>query len=94
MPMTKVLSAADAAGANRANIRTSVNTNPIVFIITLIMWFLNAYIIIILPYDIYLSNYENQNIKVINLQNIIRILYTVIYWTIFICSWIFGLFYI
>ena len=64
------------------------NTNPIVFIITLIMWFLNAYIIIILPYDIYLSNYENSNVKVINLQNIIRILYTVIYWTIFICSWI------
>lgn len=64
------------------------NSNPMVFLITLIMWFLNAYIIIILPYDIYLSNFEEQNNRVKNLQNIIRILYSIIYWSIFICSWI------
>lgn len=64
------------------------NTNPIVFILTLIMWFLNAYIIIILPYDIFLSNYEKENGKVIELQNLIRILYAIIYWTLFICSWL------
>ena len=64
------------------------NTNPIIFIITLLMWFLNAYYIIILPYDIYLSKLEKDNIKVACLQNIIRILYAFIYWSIFICSWI------
>ena len=64
------------------------NTNPIIFIITLLMWFLNAYYIIILPYDIYLSKLEKDNIKVVYLQNIIRILYAIIYWSIFICSWI------
>ena len=64
------------------------NTNPIIFIITLLMWFLNAYYIIILPYDIYLSKLEKDNIKVAYLQNIIRILYAVIYWSLFIGSWI------
>ena len=66
-------------------------TNPLVFIITLIMWFLNAYMILILPYDIYLSNYESQDTKVEKiegLKNIIRILYTIIYWSILIISWI------
>ncbi len=64
------------------------NSNPIVFFITLLMWLLNAYIIIILPYDIYLSNFDQENIKVTNLQNIIRILYSIIYWSISLCSWI------
>ena len=64
------------------------NTNPIVFILTVIMWFLNSYIIIILPYDIFLSNYEKQNDKVIEIQYLIKILYAIIYWTLFICSWI------
>ena len=64
------------------------NTNPVIFILTLLMWFLNAYIIIILPYDIYLSHFERQNLKVRRLQNIIRIIYLVIYWLILLCSWI------
>ena len=64
------------------------NTNPVIFVLTLLMWFLNAYIIIILPYDIYLSHFEKQNLKVQRLQNIIRITYRVIYWTISICSWV------
>ena len=64
------------------------NSNPTVFFITLLMWFLNAYIIIILPYDIYLSNFDQGNFKVTYLQNIIRILYSIIYWSISLCSWI------
>ena len=66
------------------------NTNPVVFALTLLMWFLNAYIIIILPYDIYLSHYEKENLKVQRLQKIIRIIYSVIYWLNFLCSWILG----
>ena len=43
------------------------NTNPVVFILILITWILNIYIILLLPYDIYISNiaetedeYENE----------------------------------
>ena len=64
------------------------NTNPIVFILTLITWSFNAYIIILLPYDIYLSNYENPNLLVNMLKNKIRLFYRIIYWTIMVCSWI------
>ena len=64
------------------------NTNPVVFLLALITWFLNSFIIILLTYDIYLSNIEKQSIKVNNLKNLISKLYLTIYWTIFICSWI------
>ena len=57
------------------------NTNPMVFIITLTMWFFNGFIIIILPFDIYLSNYQKNESKVIDLQNKIRILYSICYWS-------------
>ena len=57
------------------------NTNPMVFIITLTMWFFNGFIIIILPFDIYLSNYQRNESKVIDLQNKIRILYSICYWS-------------
>ena len=64
------------------------NTNPVVFIITLLAWFFNAYIIIMLPYDIYLSNYEKQQEEVRKLQNKFRILYSVNYWSISLLAWI------
>ena len=64
------------------------NSNPVVFLLALITWFLNAFIIILLTYDIYLSNIEKQNIIVNNLKNLISKLYLTIYWIIFICSWI------
>ena len=64
------------------------NTNPIVFILTLITWSFNAYIIVLLPYDIYLSNYKTQNLLVEKLKNNIRLIYKIIYWTIMVCSWI------
>ena len=64
------------------------NTNPIVFILTFISWLFNAYIIVLLPYDIYLSNYEKQNLLVDKLKNLIRLLYTIIYWTTMVCSWV------
>ena len=64
------------------------NTNPIVFLITLITWSFNAYIIVLLPYDIYLSHYEKQNVLVVKIKNNIRLLYSIIYWTNMVCSWI------
>ncbi len=64
------------------------NTNPVVFIITLLAWFFNAYIIIMLPYDIYLLNYEKQQQEVTDLQNKFRILYSVSYWSISLLAWI------
>ena len=64
------------------------NINPIVFLLTLVSWIFNAYIIVLLPYDIYLSNYDKQNLLVNKLKNNIRLLYSIIYWTTMICSWI------
>jgi hypothetical protein len=78
----------------------------------LLTWFFNAFIIIILPYDIYLSNLKEQDqgngqgndqgknqgknqgidqgqeVIIDNLLNIIRILYSIIYWSISLLSWI------
>ena len=62
------------------------NTNPIVFILTLITWSFNAYIIVLLPYDIYLSNNKTQNLLVEKLKNNIRLIYKIIYWTIMVCN--------
>ena len=64
------------------------NINPIVFLLTLVSWIFNAYIIVLLPYDIYLSNYDKQNLLVNKLKSNIRLLYTIIYWTTMICSWV------
>ena len=57
------------------------NTNPMVFLVTLAMWFFNGFIIIILPFDIYLSNYQKNESKVIDLKNKIRTLYSICYWS-------------
>ena len=64
------------------------NINPIVFLLILVSWIFNAYIIVLLPYDIYLSNYDKQNLLVNKLKSNIRLLYTIIYWTTMICSWV------
>ena len=64
------------------------NINPFVFLLTLVSWIFNAYIIVLLPYDIYLSNYDKQNLLVNKLKSNIRLLYSIIYWTTMICSWI------
>ena len=64
------------------------NINPLVFLLTLITWLFNAYIIVILPYDIFLSNYDKQNLLVNELKNNIRLLYSIIYWTIMVNSWV------
>ena len=64
------------------------NTNPLVFLLTLITWLVNAYIIVLLAYDIYLSNYEKQNLLVEKIQKNIRLFYSIIYWTTSVCSWI------
>ena len=64
------------------------NINPLVFLLVLITWLFNAYIIVLLPYDIYLSNYDKQNLLVNKLKNNIRLLYTIIYWTILVNSWV------
>lgn len=64
------------------------NINPIVSFLTLITWSFNAYIIVLLPYDIYLSNYEKQNLLVNKIKDNIRFLYSIIYWTMRVCSWV------
>ena len=65
------------------------NTNTFVFLLSLITWSFNAFIIILLPLDIYLSHYEKQDILVNKIKNNIRLLYSIIYWTTMVCSWIF-----
>ena len=64
------------------------NINPIVFLLVLITWLFNAYIIVLVPYDIYLSNYEKKDPLANEIKNTIRILYSIIYWTIMVNSWV------
>ena len=64
------------------------NINPIVFLLVLITWLFNAYIIVLVPYDIYLSNYEKKDSLANEIKNTIRILYSIIYWTIMVNSWV------
>lgn len=62
------------------------NTNPIVLFLVIINWFLNIYMIILLPYDIFLSKNISQDE---NTSSIIKIFYFIIYWCTFLSSWIF-----
>ena len=64
------------------------NINPVVFILVLITWLFNAYIIVLVPYDIYLSNYEKKDTLANEIKNTIRTLYSIIYWTIMLNSWV------
>ena len=68
-------------------------TNPIVIIISIFTWFLNFFMIILLPYDICLTNKikadPNLSDTVEKTSQIIKICYRSIYWSIFFSTWIF-----
>ena len=68
-------------------------TNPIVIVISIFTWFLNFFMIILLPYDICLTNKikadPNLSDTVEKTSQIIKICYRSIYWSIFFSTWIF-----
>ena len=60
--------------------------NIIIFITSLICWFMNLFLIILIPYDIYYTQSNNKQIPEKS-KNIIEIGYKVTYWILFILSW-------
>ena len=67
-------------------------TNKLVTIISLITWFLNFYMVVLLPYDICITNKQkrNQNLTEAELKTskAIEISYQIIYWTTFFIAWV------
>ena len=68
-------------------------TNPIVIVISIFTWFLNFFMIILLPYDICLTNKIKADPNLSDTEEktsqIIKICYRTIYWSIFFSTWIF-----
>ena len=66
--------------------------NPVVKYITIFTWFLNFFMVVLLPYDICLTNKvkTDENLTKDDYVTIIiiKISYNIIYWVIFICNWI------
>ena len=66
--------------------------NPVVKYLTTFTWFLNFFMVVLLPYDIRLTNKVKTNESLSNDDKItiiiIKISYNIIYWVIFICNWI------
>ena len=65
-------------------------TNPLAIITAGVTWGLNFILIVFIPYDIYYAysdNINEENSKTI--KNILYVGYNIIYWALFICSWIF-----
>jgi len=66
--------------------------NPVVKYLTTFTWFLNFFMVVLLPYDIRLTNKVKTNESLSNDDQItiiiIKISYNIIYWVIFICNWI------
>ena len=67
-------------------------TNPIVINIAIFTWFLNFFMVVLLPYDIFITNKLKSNEKLAPDDEItgiiIKISYNIIYWSIFFCNWI------
>jgi len=67
-------------------------TNPIVVLSAIFSWFLNFFMVGLLPYDICLTNKLKTNSVLtesdMTTSQIIKIFYKLIYWLIFFCSWI------
>ncbi len=61
-------------------------TNPLALITAGVTWGLNFILIVFIPYDIYYT-YHTQNIE--EIENLLYYGYQIVYWTIFISSWIF-----
>ena len=62
-------------------------TNPLALITAGVTWSLNFILIVFIPYDIYYSYKEDAYDE--SIENILTIGYNIIYWSLFICSWIF-----
>ena len=67
-------------------------TNPIVVLSAIFTWFLNFFMVGLLPYDICLTNKLKTNPVLtesdMTTSQIIKLFYKLIYWLIFFCSWI------
>mgnify|MGYP003571359323 FL=1 len=67
-------------------------TNPIVILSAIFSWFLNFFMVGLLPYDICLTNKLKTNSELtksdMTTSQIIKLFYKLIYWLIFFCSWI------
>lgn len=62
-------------------------TNPLVLITAATTWCLNFILIVFLPYDIFYTYSGKEEDEII--KDILSIGYKFLYWTLFICSWIF-----
>ena len=62
-------------------------TNPLALITAGVTWSLNFILIVFIPYDIYYSYKEDAEDE--SVENILTVGYYIIYWSLFICSWIF-----
>ena len=62
-------------------------TNPLALITAALTWGLNFILIVFLPYDIFYTYSGKEEDEVI--KNLLSVGYKFLYWTLFICSWIF-----
>ena len=62
------------------------NTNIIIFITALICWFMNLYLIILIPYDVYYTQSDKGDIQETT-KKFIEIGYKISYWVLFVFSW-------
>ena len=63
------------------------NMNKIIFLTSFVCWFMNLYLIILIPYDVYYSQKNEQHIPKPS-ENIIDYGYQITYWILFILSWL------
>ena len=62
-------------------------TNLLALITAGVTWSLNFILVVFIPYDIYYSYKEDAEDE--SVENILTVGYYIIYWSLFICSWIF-----
>ena len=66
-------------------------TNILVILISIITWFFDFYIVVLLPYDICFTNKQKKNEKLMEVDSktsdIIKISYQITYWIIFFLTW-------
>lgn len=71
---------------------TRKGTNKLVTLISLLTWFCDFCMVILLPYDICITNKQKRNLKLteaeLKTSNIIKISYQVAYWTTFCLAWV------
>ena len=60
--------------------------NVIIFIISLLCWTLNLFLIILIPYDVYFTQTSNNDIQE-EMESFLKTGYRISYWSLFIFSW-------